>query len=125
MRLKKPYLFIAFGLFLAEIAIAFFVHDAFLRPFGGDFLVVILVYATIRGFTFFSVCEALVGTLGFAYLIEILQFFNYVSLLGLEHNKIARIVMGTSFSWFDILAYTAGILFVLVVEKRFKPKSSQ
>lgn len=125
MRLKKPYLFIAFGLFLAEIAIALFVHDAFLRPFGGDFLVVILVYATIRGFTFFSVCEALVGTLGFAYLIEILQFFNYVSLLGLEHNKIARIVMGTSFSWFDILAYTAGILFVLVVEKRFKPKSSQ
>lgn len=116
---------IAFGLFLTEIAIALFVHDAFLRPFGGDFLVVILVYATIRGFTHFSVNEALVGTLGFAYLIETLQFFNYVSLLGLEHIKIARIVMGISFSWFDILAYTAGCLFVLVVEKRFNPKSSQ
>jgi hypothetical protein len=124
MTLHKPYLLIAFGLFLAEIAIALFVHDAFVRPFGGDFLVVILVYATLRGLTHFSVYEALVGTLGFAYLIELLQYFNYVALLGLEHIKMARVVMGTSFSWFDMLAYTVGVLFVLVVETIIHPKSS-
>lgn len=122
---QKRYIIIAFCLLLIEIAIALFVHDAFLRPFGGDFLVVILVYATLRGLTQLNVYEALLSTLLFAYSIEILQFFNYVQLLKLEHIKIARVIMGTSFSWFDMLAYTAGVLFVLVVEKIFNPKLSQ
>lgn len=119
---QKQYSAVAFFLLLIEIAIALFVHDAFLRPFGGDFLVVILVYAILRGFTRLSVYGALTRTLLFAYSIEILQFFNYVQLLRLEHFKIARVIMGTSFSWLDMLAYTAGVLFVLIVEKNLLPK---
>jgi len=52
----------------------------------------------------------------FSYTIEILQYFNLVQKLGLEHNKLARIVIGSSFGWEDFLAYTIGILIVIFVE---------
>jgi hypothetical protein len=39
---------------------------------------------------------------------------------------VAKTVIGTSFSWEDILAYLAGILIVIAVENRFgKPKHLQ
>ena len=53
----------------------------------------------------------------FSYLVEVLQYFNFVEIIGLQDNKLARIVIGTSFSWWDILFYTLGILFVILVEK--------
>jgi hypothetical protein len=58
-----------------------------------------------------------IATLLFSYAIEIAQYAQVVSLLGLEDNKIARIIIGTSFSWWDVLMYTLGILFVLMVER--------
>jgi hypothetical protein len=32
------------------------------------------------------------------------------------HSKLARIIIGTSFSWLDILAYTLGIGMVILIE---------
>ncbi len=125
MTLNKTYLAIAFALFLTETAIALFVDDAFLRPIGGDFLVIILLYATVRGLTRFKLYPALIGVLLFAYLLETLQYFNFVELVGLENVKVARVVIGTYFSWADMLAYTAGGLFILIVETKFNPNSSK
>jgi hypothetical protein len=52
-----------------------------------------------------------------AYAIEILQYFNLVKLLGLQHSSLARIVLGTAFQWMDFVAYTIGILVVMAVER--------
>jgi hypothetical protein len=38
-------------------------------------------------------------------------------MLHLENSKIAKIVIGTSFSWIDLLTYMVGIAIVIVVEK--------
>jgi hypothetical protein len=119
MTLHKPYLTLALVLLITEIGIALFVHDAFVRPIGGDFLVVILMYATVRGVTDFKLYPVLIGVLLFSYLIETLQYFNYVDLLGVGHIRVARVVMGTGFAWVDMLAYTAGALFILIIEKKF------
>ncbi|AYQ32511.1 DUF2809 domain-containing protein [Runella sp. SP2] len=122
---QKHYLTIAIVIFLIEVAIAAFVHDAFLRPFGGDFLVVILIYTLVRGVTPFSVVPTIVGTLLFSFFIEALQFINFVEIIGLEKVKIARVVLGTSFSWLDILAYSLGALFVFFVESIITIQSSK
>ncbi|MDI1316650.1 DUF2809 domain-containing protein [Flavobacterium sp.] len=53
----------------------------------------------------------------FAFVIETLQYFDIVKKVGLEHSKIARIVIGTSFEWIDFIAYTFGILLVISVER--------
>jgi Protein of unknown function (DUF2809) len=116
---QKKYFFGAILLFLIEVFIAVFVHDSIIRPFGGDFLVVILLYFFARSFWNSSVLKVATTVLLFSFLIEILQYFQLVKLLGLEHSELARIVIGTSFAWGDILAYSLGFLAILVFEWRF------
>ncbi len=116
----KLFYFITFFIILfTEILIALYVHDTFIRPYIGDFLVVILIYCFIRAFFNISVQMAAIGTLIFSYAVEILQYFKIVEVLGLQHIKIARIIIGTDFSWLDLLAYTLGIIFVILMEKHY------
>jgi hypothetical protein len=116
----KTYFLLAALLFLTEVFIAAYLHDTIIRPYGGDFLVVILIYCFVKSFLNTPVIATSVAVLLFYYLIETLQFFNVVDLLGLGKSTIARIVIGTSFAWTDLLAYTLGILLVLAIELRFE-----
>ena len=59
-----------------------------------------------------------VSVLLFSYTVEILQYLKIINVLGLQHSGIARIVIGTSFEWIDLLAYTAGVVIILFVEKQ-------
>ena len=117
IRFRSTYFVIAILLFLVEILIALFVHDRFVRPYFGDFLVVILIYSFIRSFFNVSVIATAVGTLLFAYMIEALQYFKLVDLLGIGNLKLARVIIGSSFEWIDIVAYTVGIVVVILVER--------
>lgn len=103
--------------FIIEVLIALFVHDNFIRPYVGDFLVVILIYCAVRTFIKTSPLKVAIGVLLFSYLIETLQYFRIVDRLGLSQNVVARTVIGYGFEWWDILAYTLGIITVLFIEK--------
>jgi len=116
MRFHNRYFLYAVVLFLIEVLIALYVKDAIIRPYGGDFLVVILLYYFVRAFFTFSAFSVAIGVLLFAYLIEILQYFKLVNLLGLQDIEVARIIIGTGFSWWDMLAYTLGVIVVYWVD---------
>ncbi len=116
----RKYFFLTLLLFATEVFIAAYLHDAIIRPYGGDFLVVILIYCFVKSFLNTPVKATALAVLLFSYLIETLQYFNLVEILGLEKSTIARVVIGTSFAWTDLLAYTLGILLVLLVEPTFK-----
>lgn len=116
----RKYFFLLILLFATEVFIAVYLHDAVIRPYGGDFLVVILIYCFIKSFLNTPVMTTALAVLLFSYLIETLQYFHLVDMLGLEKSTIARIVIGTSFAWTDLLAYTLGILLVLVIEFAIK-----
>ena len=107
---------LALVLFIIEVLIALFIHDNFIRPYVGDFLVVILVYCGVRTFIKASPLKVAIGVLLFSFLIETLQYFNIVDRLGLANNAIARTVIGYGFDWFDILAYTLGVFAILFIE---------
>lgn len=123
IRFHKGY-FIAFLLLLiTEVFIALYVKDAIIRPYGGDFLVVIMVYCFLRALLNIKVLPAAIFTLLFAYVVEFGQKMNMLHWLGLEENRFARIVLGSAFEWGDMLAYTLGVLSVLLIEKAvFKNK---
>ena len=104
-------------LFIIEVLIALYVKDAIIRPYGGDFLVVILLYYFVRTFWKSKPLPIALGVLIFAYTVEVLQYFNIVQLLGLKGNRLAEIIIGTGFSWWDMVAYTLGILTVYLVDK--------
>ena len=113
------YLLTAAVLFVAEICIAVFFKDTVVRPFIGDVLVVILMYCFLRIFLKGASWKIATGVLLFACLIEILQYFDYVALLGLENNRLLSIMMGRTFEWTDFAAYLTGFLIILLGEKMF------
>lgn len=119
LRVQKAYLLLTILLFIAELLIGIYVQDGFIRPYAGDFLVVILIYCFVKAFVAVNVNKAAAGVLLFSYIIEVLQYFKITVLLGLKNVKLANIIIGNSFSWGDIVAYTLGIAIVLAIEKFF------
>jgi glycopeptide antibiotics resistance protein len=114
---RLRYFLLAVALFITEVIIALYVHDSFIRPHFGDYLVVIFIYCFVRGFTSFRVVPTALGVLLFSFLIEFLQYLSFVKVLGLEKSRIASVVLGTAFEWSDIAAYILGIATVLLVER--------
>jgi hypothetical protein len=117
-KFKKEYFILALLIFGIEILIARFAHDRIVRPYIGDLLVVILLYCFIKSFLDTAPLKTALCVLLFSYAVETLQYFHVVTKLGLEHSSAARIIIGTSFEWIDLLAYTAGIALVIYSEKR-------
>ncbi|TCC90324.1 DUF2809 domain-containing protein [Pedobacter frigiditerrae] len=99
-----------------EIIIGFFIRDNWIRAYFGDFLVVILLYCLIKSFSNTKVSPTLFWVLMFSYLIETLQYFRFVELIGLQHIPLANTLIGTYFSWLDMLMYTLGVCFVAIIE---------
>jgi len=113
----KYYFLLALLLLLIEFIIGADFHDAIIRPYGGDFLVVILIYCIIKSFVNPPVVQTACAVLIFAILVEISQYFHLINLLGWQHSTFARLMLGTSFSFTDIFAYILGTLLVIIVEK--------
>ena len=111
------YFILTIILLVVEILIALFVHDTIIRPYIGDVLVVILIYCFVKSFFNTPVVPTAIAVLIFSFAVETLQYFKILEVLGLQHSKLARIIIGSSFAWADIGAYIAGILIVLLAEK--------
>jgi hypothetical protein len=116
LKFNPTYFAITVLLFITEVVIALFVKDQFIRPYGGDFLVVILLYCFLKSVLNLSVGVAATLVLLFAFFIETTQYFNAIGRLGLQDSAIAKAILGNSFAWHDVLAYVAGILCVIGIE---------
>jgi len=116
MVFNRTYFFLAIALFLIEAAIAVYMHDDFVRPFFGDLLVVILIYCAIKTFIDSPPVKTAIAVFLFACLIEVSQYFHLVELLGWGNSKTAATVLGTWFSFTDILMYALGTLVIIGAE---------
>lgn len=87
---------------------------AFVRPYVGDVLVVILIYTFIRIFLPEGGKWLPLYIFLFAAGVEILQLFHLVERLGLENSSLFRILIGSVFDITDILCYAVGGLLVVV-----------
>lgn len=104
-------------LVLVEVYIALFVRDDFIRPYFGDVIIVWVIYAFVRMFLKAKPYVMIpVYIFIFSVLVEIGQYFKMVDVIGLGHIKFFRILMGTSFSWIDIICYGAGCALLLAGE---------
>ena len=115
---NRKYFFLSFALFLILILIAVFVRDGFVRPYLGDFLVVIFLYYALRSFLVSRPLTIGIAVLLFSYLVEVLQYYHLVEVLGLEDVLIAKTVIGYGFDWMDFVAYTLGIITVLAIDSQ-------
>lgn len=116
-KLRITYIIAFILLLAAEIFIGAFINDAFVRPYMGDVLVVMLMCAFLRiFFTEKPKLLPLYATL-FAVIIETLQYFDFVGLPGLESNRILSIALGRTFDIKDIICYFAGGAIFFAAEK--------
>ncbi len=116
----KKYFALTLLLFIVEIFIALYVNDRVIRPFVGDALVVVLIYCFLRIFFKVNRFKIAVGVLLFACAVEILQYFDYVKILGLENNRILSVAMGRTFELTDFAAYFAGFILIVLIEKFYE-----
>ncbi|MCC8408004.1 DUF2809 domain-containing protein [Mucilaginibacter sp. UR6-1] len=118
MKFYKWYFLLFVLLFIVECLIALYVNDAIIRPYGGDYLVVMLVYCFVMAFINKPPVMVALASLMFAYLVELSQYLNLAVRLGLGQSKFAMTVMGSSFNWIDMLAYTLGAITITLIEQQ-------
>lgn len=117
MKLSPRHLAAALILLAIEVSIASFARGGFIRGFLGDVLVVALIYCVVRAFAPWPPRPVAWGVLILALSIEVLQYFDYVALLGLENNRLLSIALGRTFSWEDFAAYLTGFGLCRAVER--------
>lgn len=100
------YFMIFLSIFSIEVLIAIFIKDNFIRPYFGDYLVIFLVYSFLLSFINMNKNKIAIAVLAFAFIIEIIQYFQVLSYFNLEKNEILRIVAGNTFSFEDLIIYT-------------------
>lgn len=116
LKFSLKYLFLTIILFFIELFIALYIKDNLIRPFIGDVLVVILIYCFLRIFLDIPYWKLAAAVLIFAFTIEILQYFDFVRLIGMEGNRIISTALGRTFAWMDFGAYFCGFLMIIFAE---------
>ena len=109
------YLFIFVLLLLTEILIGTFLKGGFIRAYGGDILVLPLLYAFLR-ILFprsenFTVRVLPFGLFIFGVLVEALQGAHIADRLHIT-SRVIRIIIGSTFDFLDIACYFAGMLLI-------------
>lgn len=119
----QPYYFAAFySLLLIEIAIALFLKSGFIRFTVGDFLCVILLYCFIKSFIEAKIIYTAILVLLTSYFIEFAQLFNLLDYLNLRGNRFASLILGTSFSIQDLMAYSLGVICITFIDLKTSKK---
>jgi len=103
-------------LFIIEIFIGIFMHQGFIRDYGGDMLIIPLLYAFIR---IFWVEDSKATRLYlplvlflFGVCVELIQAVNLTDILEIRRNSTLGIIIGSTFDWKDILCYLAGTVLI-------------
>ena len=104
-------------IFLAiEIFIGVCVRDHLVRPYLGDVLVVVLIYCALRVVFPKGIKLLPLYVFMFALSVELLQLFDIVGILGIPPGSFVGVVIGSTFSFPDVICYAVGCAFVGIVE---------
>lgn len=85
--------------------------------YAGDFIWAMMMFFLCRLFFNWGTFKTFLITLATTYLIEITQLFHPAWLEYLRSFKLVGLIIGYSFLWSDIVAYTAGISLGAIVDK--------
>lgn len=106
-----------------EVLIALYVHDRLLRPYIGDIIVTGVLCSFFRIFVPTKPKTLPLLTAVLAAGVEIMQYFDFVNLLGLADNRFFSILLGRTFDWMDVVCYFIGGLIFFEAEYFARRKS--
>lgn len=123
MTFRTGHAIAALVLLAVEVLIALFVNDAFVRPYLGDVLAVILVFMAIRAVSAAGPWTAAAVALSVAVAIELGQLIGILHILGLAHHPWLRVVLGTGFDVRDLFAYAIGAVIAVGADRRMATRN--
>ena len=118
----KNRIWFAFGLATVvgiECWIGRYVHDAFIRPYLGDVLVVVAVYLLARAIRPQSSRWLPLWVFLFVAVVECMQGLGWADLPVIRDSRLLRIALGSTFDWRDILCYAVGCGAIALIETCF------
>ena len=121
-KLNKNYAIASLILFIIETLIAYFLKNGFIRHTFGDFLVVILLYCIFKSVIKTKPIYIAVLVLIIAFIVEFSQKSILLEFLNLQNNTLAKTILGSTFQTGDLIAYTLGIISVLIFEYKILNK---
>ena len=118
MRKRIPYIIASAVLLAAEILIGLFVHDRFVRPYFGDVLVTALLCCLVRIAVPEKWKSLALWVFLFSVFVEFTQLWGLSKWLGVD-GTLLGVILGSSFSYMDILCYFCGCLAFFLIERYF------
>ena len=116
LQLNRNYIIATILLFIAEVLIAVYLKTGFIRHTFGDFLCVILLYCFFKSFIEGYHFKIAISVLFIAFIVEFLQLTNYLELFNLHNNHLVKVILGSTFEFSDLVAYTLGIITTIAFE---------
>ena len=116
MRFNKTYLVLTLILLAFEILIATYIKTSFIRHTFGDFLCVILLYCFFETFIEGHHFKIAISVLLIAFTVEFLQLTNYLEFFNLQNNHLAKVILGSTFQFSDLVAYSLGIITTITID---------
>jgi len=120
MKFKKHYFLLFLFIFSIEVCIAYFLKTGFIRHTFGDFLVVILLYCLLKSFINFKPITMAIIVLFISFIIEFLQLTPFLEWSNLHDNTFAKTVLGSTFHVSDLVAYSLGVITIIIIESNLK-----
>lgn len=110
MKKRLVYIILLVLIIAVEVVIAITQHGNWIRYYGGDVIVVWAVYCLVQAVFGGKNNHYIVhiGVMVFAFFVEFLQYIHIVDLIGLGDIQFFRILIGTDFSFIDMLSYAVG-----------------
>ncbi len=100
------------------IIVKLFDDNLFIRGFTGDIIVILLIYFLVKAIYDVKPSHLAILVLGLGFITEFLQYAKLIRLLGLEQNTIAKLIIGSVFDPFDLIAYTLGAITVYIIDTK-------
>ena len=110
-KMRIYYLILSAVLLGVEIYIGACTHG-WVRNSLGDILVIPLIYCLTRIFVKWLPRTMPLVMCGVGFAAEIAQYFKLYEMLGFEKGSLGAIILGTGFSWNDMLCYIAGMILI-------------
>ena len=107
------------------IIVKSFSTNLFIRGFLGDVFATLLMYYLLKAFKPLDPKKNFIIVLALCYMIEILQGFHFIDLIGLGHIPIVRTVFGAVFDIWDLVAYTFGAIIAVGIDIVLLNKSEE
>jgi len=126
MSRRAKHLAIAATVFLAEVLVATtFARIGFVRSYLSDFLAVIFLYHLAKAVRDFPARPLAISVFAVATIIEIAQEFHLADVLGFHRGSLPSILLGTHFSWLDLLMYALGCLTCVLADSASSASANQ